>query len=241
MVFVIHWHESAIDIHVFPIPIPPPTSLSTRSLLIFPVHQVWALVSCIQPELVICFNLDNTHVLMLFSRNIPPWPSPTGSKILFYTSVSLFLVAYRVIVTIFLNSIDMCSCLLHSVKCVEFHPSHQNWFKWILFNGWVIVHGVFVPKLPYPFICWWASRLLLCPGYDKQCCDEHLGVRVTFRSGFLGVYAQKWDCWVIWQLYFQVLKEISTLFSLAVVLVCIPTNSVRGFRFLHTLSSIYCL
>ena len=25
------------------------------------------------------------------------------------------------------------------------------------------------------------------------------------------------------------------------VLVCIPTNSVRGFHFLHTLSSVYCL
>ena len=25
------------------------------------------------------------------------------------------------------------------------------------------------------------------------------------------------------------------------VLVCIPTNSVRGFPFLHTLSNIYCL
>ena len=32
MGFVIHWHESAMDLHVFPIPIPPPTSLSTRSL-----------------------------------------------------------------------------------------------------------------------------------------------------------------------------------------------------------------
>ena len=30
--FVIHWHESAMGLHVFPIPIPPPTSLSTRSL-----------------------------------------------------------------------------------------------------------------------------------------------------------------------------------------------------------------
>ena len=52
VVFFIPRHESAMDTHVFPIPIPPPTSLSTRSLWVFPVHQVWALVSCIQPGLV---------------------------------------------------------------------------------------------------------------------------------------------------------------------------------------------
>ena len=89
--FVIHWHESAMELHVFPIPIPPPTSLSTRSLWVFPVHQAWALVSCTQPGLVICFTLDNIHVSMLFSWSIPPSPSPTESKWLFYKSVSLFL------------------------------------------------------------------------------------------------------------------------------------------------------
>ena len=47
MVFAIHWHESAMDLHVFPIPIPPPTSHTTRSLWVFPVHQARALVSCI--------------------------------------------------------------------------------------------------------------------------------------------------------------------------------------------------
>ena len=31
------------------------------------------------------------------------------------------------------------------------------------------------------------------------------------------------------------------IFSIVAVLVCIPTNSVRWFPFLHTLSSIYCL
>ena len=30
--FVIHWNETAMGLHVFPISIPPPTSLSTRSL-----------------------------------------------------------------------------------------------------------------------------------------------------------------------------------------------------------------
>ena len=92
MVFVIHWHESAVDIHVFPIPIPPPTSHSTGSLWVFPVHQARALVSCIQPGLVICFTLDNIHVLMLFSWNTPPSPSPTESKIF-----PSFLISFPII------------------------------------------------------------------------------------------------------------------------------------------------
>ena len=61
------------------------------TLWVFPLHQARALVSCIQLGLVNCFTLDNIHVSMLFSRNIPPLPSPTESKSLFYTSVSLFL------------------------------------------------------------------------------------------------------------------------------------------------------
>ena len=54
---------------------------------------------------------------------------------------------------------------------LQFHPPHLNWFKWNLINGWVILHCVYVPQLSYPFICWWTSRLLPCPGYYKQCCD----------------------------------------------------------------------
>ena len=37
------------------------------------------------------------------------------------------------------------------------------------------------------------------------------GVHVSFNFGFLGIYAQKWDCWVIWQFYFQVLRNLHTL------------------------------
>ena len=90
VVFAIHWHESAMDLHVFPIPIPPAASLPIPSLWVFPVHQPWALVSGIQPGLVICFTLDSILVSMLFSQNIPPSPSPTESKRLFYKSVFFF-------------------------------------------------------------------------------------------------------------------------------------------------------
>ena len=68
----------------------------------------------------------------------------------------------------------MGSSLIHLIR------TDSNEF---FFNGWVIFHGVYVPQLPHPFVCWWASRLLPRPVYYKQCCDEHWGARVSFRSG----------------------------------------------------------
>ena len=46
-----------------PHPDPPPTSFSTGFLWVFPVHQARALVSCIQPGLMICFTIDNIHAV----------------------------------------------------------------------------------------------------------------------------------------------------------------------------------
>ena len=112
--FVIHWHESAMDLHVFPILITPPTSLSTRSLWVFPVHQAWALVSCIQPGLVICFTLDNMHVSMLFPQNIPTSPSPTESKsknFSFYSS-TFYSCHFLLISPVSLRSIPFLSFIL---------------------------------------------------------------------------------------------------------------------------------
>ena len=83
-----------------------------------------------------------------------------------------------------------------------------------LFYSWVIVHCVYLPQLPYAFVCRWTSRLLLCPSYCKQCCSEHWGTSVSFNSGFLCVYAQEWDFWVLWQFYFQFFKESLHLKSL---------------------------
>ena len=97
-------------------PYPPSHSLSIRFLWVFPVHQAQALVSCIQPGLVICITIDNIHVLMLFSRNIPPSPSPTESKSLFYTSVSLFLFCiqgYHYHLSKFHTYVLVCSNVLY--------------------------------------------------------------------------------------------------------------------------------
>ena len=89
--FAIHWHESATGVHVFPIlnPLPPfsPSHPSGSSQCTSPKHPA----SYIETGLVICFTYDNVHVSMPFSQIIPPSPSSTESKSLFYTSVSLLL------------------------------------------------------------------------------------------------------------------------------------------------------
>ena len=81
-----------MNVHVFPIlnpphPPPSPSQSSGSSQCTSPEHPV----SCIKPGLGIHSTYDILHVSMPFSLIIPPSPSPTESKRLFNTSVSLLL------------------------------------------------------------------------------------------------------------------------------------------------------
>ena len=69
------------------LPPPSPYHPSGSSQCTSPKHPV----SCIEPGLATRFIYDIIHVSMPFSQIIPPSPSPTESKRLLCTSVSLLL------------------------------------------------------------------------------------------------------------------------------------------------------
>ena len=87
--FAIHWHESTTSVHEFPNMNPPTTPylLSGSSPFTSCKHPA----PCIELRLAIHFLYDIIHVSKPFSQIIPPSPSLTESKRLFYTSVSLLL------------------------------------------------------------------------------------------------------------------------------------------------------
>ena len=68
--------------------------------------------------------------------------------------------------------------------CAAIHgvAKSRTWLSNLTELNWIL-HCVYVPQLYYPFFCWWTSRLLPCPGYYKQCCDEHWSSWVSFNCG----------------------------------------------------------
>ena len=86
-------------------------------------------VSCIEHGLVIHFIYDIIHVSMPFSQIIPPLPLPQSPKDCFIHLCLFCCFSYRVIVTIFLNSIYMhccccccCCCQVASVMSDSVRP-----------------------------------------------------------------------------------------------------------------------
>ena len=107
--FAIHQHESAMGVHVFPILNPPPTSLPIPSLWVIPVHQPRA--PCLMHR---TWTGDSFHTWQYtcFNAILPNHPTlATSQQSPKDCSIHLCLfccLAYRIIVTIFLNSIYMC-------------------------------------------------------------------------------------------------------------------------------------
>ena len=150
LVFAIHQCELATSIHASHTswtPLPPPSlpypsgfSQST---------EFGCPASCIKFILVIYFIYGNVHVSMLFSQIIPPLPSPTESKSLFFTSVSPLLS--------FMASVTVCSDFRAQENkishCFHFFPFlfaiQTTWYSLYLIQAGIKIAGRNVNNLRY--------------------------------------------------------------------------------------------
>ena len=110
-------------VHIYPPILNPTSCLSPHPIPLGCPRAPTLGTSCIKLALVIYFTYDNIHVSMLFSQIIPPLPSPTESKSLFFTTVSILLLC--IYLTIFFFFFFNFILFLNLKHCISF-AKHQN-------------------------------------------------------------------------------------------------------------------
>ena len=146
------------------------------------------------PVLYSRFSLVIYSVYMLIpvSQFIPPLIPTLVSICLSSTSV-YFCFANKDIYTIFLNSIYIIWYLffwltsLCMVGSRAIHVSANDTISF-LYTANIPVY-ICTTSFFNLFLCWWAFRLLPCPGYRIQCCSEYWGACISLKYAFLWVYA----------------------------------------------------
>ena len=88
-----------------------------------------------------------------------------------------------------INLVDMSLSKLwelmmnREVWCAAVHAVSKSWTR---LSDWTeMINCMYVRHLLYPCIYWWAFRLLPCPGYYKEYCNEHWSTCIFWNYGFL--------------------------------------------------------
>ena len=152
-------------------------------------HIEYVRVPCAVQKGSCCLSILNIVVCVCYSQtsNLSPLFSPLLAISLFPMSVSLFL---------FCKYIHLYHSLRFHIQAVYFSFSGLLHLVWqslgpSMLLQMALFHSLFVTELYlivcvcvcvshllYAFICRGTFRLLSCPGYCKQCCNEHWGAYI---------------------------------------------------------------
>ena len=133
-----------------------------------------------------CFNaILSNHPTLIFSHRV--------QKSVLYICVSFGVLhigsslpslKFHIYVLIHCIGVSLSDLTLLSIIGSNFiHLIGSDWNAFF-FNSWVIFHCIYVPQLPYPFVCPWTSRLLPCPRYRKTVLQWTLGYMCLFQLWF---------------------------------------------------------
>ena len=100
------------------------------------------------------------------------------------------------------------------------YPCRCKWYYFILFNGWVVFHRIYIPHLLYPFLCRWTNCF-------------HVLVIVISAAMNIAVWISLWI--IVFSgrrmvVLFLFLKGTSIVFSIVAVPVYIPTNCEKPMK-----------
>ena len=133
--------------HLLPHPIPQGhPSAPALSTLSHALNLDWRSISYMIIYMFQCYSLKSSH-----PRLLPQSPKDCSIHLCLFCCF-----AYRVIGTVFLNSIYMCyyTVLVFFFLTyftlnnrLQFLPPHLNWLKCVLLNSWVIFHCVYILQL----------------------------------------------------------------------------------------------
>lgn len=119
----------------------------------------------------------------------------------------------------------------HFIRSVTISRSMYAWCKWhcfiLFFNGRIIFHCMYTPHSSLSILLSMDIRLLPCLGYDKQCCNEHLGTCILLDHSFLQIHAQGRNAGSYGSSILKVFRNSPILFSIGAVPIYIPNNSRR--------------
>ena len=107
------------------------------------------------------------------------------------------------------------SVYLFLTYCTQYHNLQLNpccceWYYFILF----MAEQYSIVYMCYIFIHSHVDGYSGCfLSNCEQCCYEPKCAYIFLNYSFIWIYAQEWDCWIIWQFYVQFSKEPPLCFS----------------------------
>ena len=173
-------------------PLEPPSRLPSHPTpLVVTEHQFALPESYSKFPPAVCFAYG-THVFV--SIVLPPFTWPRVQKCVLYVCISIptlqIGLSVRTLETPYICVLiyDICFSDITALCTIGSRFIHliRTDTKCVPFNGWVLFHCTYVPQFLYLFICWWTSRLLLCPGYPSAAVSTgYLGyLFFTFLIGY---------------------------------------------------------